>query len=758
MDLFDPQFFGISPRVAETMDPQQRLLLEVSWEGLENAGIAATRLAGTRTGVFIGISSNDYSRLNAGHSLGSDGYSGTGNAFSIAANRLSYLLDLRGPSWAVDTACSSSLVAVHQACQSLSQKECDLALAGGVNLMLSPELTITFSQARMLAADGRCKAFDADANGYVRGEGCGIVVLKRLADAVRDGDNVLALIRGSAVNQDGRTNGLTAPNGPAQQMVIREALQNAGVAPSQIGYVEAHGTGTSLGDPIEVNALREVLMTGRARGQSCWIGTVKANIGHLEAAAGIAGLIKVVLSLQHGEIPPHLHLKKLNPLITTDENPLLIPTERQSWPNGKEPRFAGVSSFGFGGTNVHVVLEEAPAGASPPSQPDRPVHVMTLSAKDPAGLRKLSKAYEAHLGSHPELSLADFCFTANTGRAHLSHRLALVVESAAQLRQQLASFAAEQEVSGLHEGHLRGPRAPGIVFLFTGQGSQYPGMGRELYQTQPAFRRTLDRCDDILRPFLQHPLLEVLYPPGVAPSPLSQTAYTQPALFALEFALAELWRSWGIEPAAVIGHSVGEYAAACVAGVFSLDDALQLMAQRAALMQALPPIGQMAAVSASEDRVAAAIEPFGTALAIAAVNSPVNTVISGQRQAIQDVCAQLQAQGIPSKLLDVSHAFHSPLMDPVLAPFDRLAHSLSFSPQSSTSSPISPANLPPLISSPLNTGTRHLRHTVRFHAGIQSLLDQGFKFFLEIGPHPTLLTLTQQSAPDAGPHLPPLPA
>ncbi len=419
VDRFDTQFFGISPREAASMDPQQRLLLEVSWEALENAGLAAETLSGSPTGVFIGISGADYGRLQFERSENVSSYAGTGNALSIAANRLSYLLDLRGPSAAVDTACSSSLFAMHQACQSLRQAECDLALAGGVNLILDQHISILFSRAGMLAADGRCKTFSADADGYVRGEGAAIVVLKRLSDAIADGDNVLAIIRGSAVNQDGRSNGLTAPNGPAQQSVITKALENAGVPPARISYVEAHGTGTSLGDPIEVNALKEVLMNGRLPEQPCWIGSVKTNIGHLEGAAGIAGLIKVVLAMQHKEIPPHLHFTKLNPEILIEGTPISIPVQGRQWPEGKYPRLAGISSFGFGGTNAHAIVEEAPEPDPVEAAVDRPVHLLTLSAKTPEALKSLAKRYEHYLSANRQAVLSDICFTANTGRSHL---------------------------------------------------------------------------------------------------------------------------------------------------------------------------------------------------------------------------------------------------------------------------------------------------------------------------------------------------
>ncbi len=609
VDQFDPHFFGIAPREAQRMDPQQRLLLEVAWEALENAGIAQDKLAGSQTGAFIGISSSDYSRLAFSDSASIDAYTGTGNALSIAANRLSYVLDLRGPSLAVDTACSSSLVAVHLACQSLHNRECNLAIAGGVNLILSPELTITFSQARMMAADGRCKTFSADADGYVRGEGCGLVVLKRLSDALRDGDNIQALIRGSAINQDGRSNGLTAPNGSSQQAVIHQALENAGVEPAQISLVEAHGTATSLGDPIEVQSLKAVLMQGRSPDQPCWIGSVKTNIGHLEAAAGIASLIKVVLSLQHQEIPPHLHLKQLNPYISLEGTTLSIPTERQSWSAGTERRLAGVSSSGFGGTNCHVILAEAPAPTLGVSDRSRPLHLLTLRAKSEKALLTLARCYEEFLTDHPTASLADVCFTANTGRSHFDHRLAIITESTVQLREKLAAFAAGKQTAGLSSGQVQGRKRPLLVFLFASEGSQYVGMGRQLYEQAPTFRQTLDNANEILRPYLEKPLLEVLYPSegeqgdkGTRgqgeivqtdslvvnlsfPNLLDQHVYAQTALFALEYALVELWKSWGIEPSVVMGDGVGEYVAACVAGVFSWEDGLKLIAARARLMQ-----------------------------------------------------------------------------------------------------------------------------------------------------------------------------
>jgi len=761
-DLFDPQFFGISPREAESMDPQQRLLLEVTWEALEHAGQAPERLAGTLTGVFVGISTNDYARTQFDHPASVNIYSGTGTALSMAANRLSYFLDTRGPSWAVDTACSSSLVALHHACTSLRRRESDLALVGGVNLILSPELTIAFSQTRLMAADGRCKTFDAGADGYVRAEGCAVVVVKRLSDALADGDNILALIRGSAVNHNGRSNGITAPNGPSQEAVIRRALENAGVQPSRIIYVEAHGTGTALGDPIEFHALKNVLTEGRCAEKPCWVGSVKTNIGHLEAAAGLAGLIKVVLSLKHGQIPPNLHLKEINPRIALKESPMKIPLALQQWPKREGPRLAGVSSFGFGGTNAHVVLEEAPSGKkersteegkeeSPP-QEDRPLHLFTLSAKTEKALKELAGRYENHLGSHPALSIGDVCFTAAAGRSHFDRRVAIAADSTAAIRRQLAVLVSGQRTGGVSSEQSSQGKTPKIAFLFTGQGSQYVGMGRQLYETQPTFRLAMDRCDEILAPCLKGSLLRILYPDEAQSKPmagrLEETAYTQPALFALEYCLAALWESWGIRPSVVMGHSVGEYVAACVAGVFSLEDGLKLVAERGRLMQTLPWPGEMVALFCNEARVRTALEPHASDVSIAAVNGPEHIVISGRKEAARAVASRLRAEGVETIRLNVSHAFHSPLMAPMLEDFSRAAAQASYGPPrvgliSNVTGKLASAQ----IATP-GYWTDHIRRPVRFMDSMETLHGLDCEVFLEVGPHPVLLGMARYCGPE----------
>ncbi|MCZ8241041.1 MAG: amino acid adenylation domain-containing protein [Microcystis sp. LE19-131.1A] len=764
VDQFDPQFFRISPLEANYLDPQQRLLLEVAWESLENAGIVPETLAGSQSGVFIGIGGSDYRHLTYHNLSNLTGYAGTGNSTSIAANRLSYVFDLRGPSLAVDTACSSSLVAVHLACQSLQHQESNLCLVGGVNLILSPETTVVFSQARMMAPDSRCKTFDAKADGYVRSEGCGVVVLKRLRDAIQDGDRVLAVIEGSAVNQDGLSNGLTAPNGPAQQAVIRQALANARVKPAQISYVEAHGTGTELGDPIEVKSLKAVLSEGRSLDQTCWLGSVKTNIGHLEAAAGIAGLIKVVLCLQHQEIPPNLHFKTLNPYISLAETAFAIPTQSQPWQikpnssaeNGVERRLAGISSFGFGGTNSHLILSEAPVTVKNNQQNgqkliERPWHLLTLSAKNEEALKALVRCYQKYLADHHEIPLADVCFTANSRRSHFNHRLGVVARDRLEMLQKIENFSNQERMR--EPKSINKKKKPKIVFLFAGQGSQYVGMGRQLYETQPVFRQTLDRCAEILRPHLDQPLLEILYPADpeaeTASFYLEQTAYTQPTLFAFEYALAQLWRSWGIEPAAVIGHSVGEYVAATVAGALSLEDGLTLIAKRAKLMQSLPKEGTMIAVFAAEERVKATIEPYTNDVAIAAINGPENFVISGKAPIIAEIIIHLTAAGIEVRPLKVSHAFHSHLLEPILDSLEQEAAAISYQPlQIPLVVNLTGEVLPEGATIDARYWRNHARNPVQFYGSIQTLIEQKFSLFLEVSPKPTLSRLGQQCCPE----------
>ena len=609
VDKFDPEFFGISPREAVSMDPQQRLLLEVAWESLENAGQAPHKLFGSLTGVFIGIAGFDYfqHQIQQVDQSSIDAYYATGSTHSVASGRLSYVLGLRGPSISLDTACSSSLVAMHQACQGLRNRDCHLALAGGVNIILRPELHINFSKAHVLAADGRCKAFDSRADGFVRSEGCGIVVLKRLSDALQDGDTIFAVIRGTAVNQDGRSSGLTAPNGPSQQDVIRKALANAGVAPSQVQYVESHGTGTALGDPIEVQALAAVMSENRPKSEPLVIGSVKTNLGHLETAAGVAGLIKVLLALQHQQIPPHLHVRKLNPHISWDDLPVTVATAGMPWPSGSRKRIAGVSSFGLSGTNAHIIVEEAPAQEAVQKNEKRPQHLLTLSAQVETALEDHIVRLAERLGGQENLAIADVVYSANAGRSHFSHRLALIADTVQQAQEKLAALGRGVQPAGVYRGDCSGGLRPEVVFMFTGQGAQYVGMGRQLYDSQPIFRAALDQCAEYLRPYLDRPLHEILYPGDSSSSLLHATANTQPALFALEYALAQLWRSWGIEPAAVIGHSVGEYVAACLAGVFDLQDGLRLIAERGRMMQKLPAKGMMAAVFADKDQVHEAI-------------------------------------------------------------------------------------------------------------------------------------------------------
>ena len=757
-DRFDAGFFRISPSEAAALDPQHRLLLETSWEALEHAGLVPGALSTTRTGVFVGIGPSEYAMQQPDGGLGrSNVYSGTGTGTSFAAGRLSHVLGLQGPSVALDTACSSSLVALHLACQSLRAHECDVALSGGVQLLLSPETFVYLCALGALSPDGRCKTFSAEADGYGRGEGCGMVVLKRLPDAEADGDRVLALIRGSAIKHDGHSSALTAPNGSSQRKVIREALESAGLEPPDVQYVESHGTGTPLGDPIEVGALAEVYGEGRGRNAPLLLSALKTNIGHLESAAGIAGVIKAVVALQHARIPASLHARRLNPRIAWEQLPVVVASKAEPWPATGGPRRAAVSAFGMSGTNAHAILEQAPecpAGSLAPMTTAASQQLVLVSGRDGDALRdQVQRLRDACTGR--SWQLADLAFSLATTRTHFPERLALLVESLDDLSGRLDAFSAGNVSAGSGfamrtQAHAAGHG--GVAFLFTGQGSQYAGMGEALYASEPAFRAALDRCAHIAEPLLERPLLSVMHPGkgrvdalSSHPSSIDDTAYTQVALFALEYALSELWTSWGVHPSLVLGHSIGELAAACVAGVFSLEDGVRLVAARGRLMQALPRDGAMFAVGASETQARQALAGHEATVALAAVNGPADTVISGLERDVCDVAAVLARQGAKVKRLTVSHAFHSPLMEPMLAAFREAAEAVDYRTPTL-----------PLIS---NVSGRvagdevataaywieHLRSCVRFADGLQAARQQGMDTYVEIGPQPTLVAMAVRS-------------
>ena len=743
VDRFDAAFFGITPREAERIDPQQRLLLELTWEALEHAAIAPNGLSGQAAGVFVGMSGGDYLQLQLqqGAAADIDAYLASGGSPAVAAGRIAYTLGLQGPAITLDTACSSSLSAVHLACQSLRDGECTLALAAGVSLMLMPELSVNFAKARMMAPDGRCKTFDAAADGYVRSEGCGVVVLKRLSDAQAAGDRILAVVRGSAINQDGRSSGLTVPNGPAQEAVMRAALSRANLRPADVDYVEAHGTGTALGDPIELRALGAVFAE-RSNAQPLVVASVKTNLGHLEAAAGITGLIKVVLAMGHGEIPAHLHLQQLTPHVPWSSLPLAVPTSSQPWPTREGRRVAGVSSFGFSGTNAHVTVASAPEPTAREfAEPAR--SLLSLSAKTPEALRALVTNTVAFFDAHPDANLAAICDTAGRGRAHFGHRLALVAESHIQARTALSAWLGGQP-SQIKVGASVSAAPPEVAFLFTGQGSQYVGMGLSLYEQAPVFRASLDRCAELLQAHLPQPLLDVMFGRRALGHLLDQTQFTQPALFALEFALSELWRSWGVLPTIVLGHSLGEYVAACVAGMISLEDALRLVAERGRLMQALPPVGGMLAVFASEAQLAGWLEQPAGVLAVAALNGPEHTVLSGPSEAIAQLLTVLEREGIQARTLAASHAFHSSSMDPMLGAFETaLGQAALREPELTVISNLT-GRVATAESRQAQYWRRHAREPVRFEQSIQTAWALGARVFVEIGPSPVLLGMASR--------------
>lgn len=742
IERFDRNFFQLSIRETMRMDPAHRLLLECSWESFEDAGVVPASLEESNTGVFIGISGSDYAQLQFGDEAQADAYAGIGSALTNAASRISHFLNLRGPALAVDTACSSSLSSVHMACNSIRSGECSMALAGGVNILLSPVVTMSLTKAGMMAPDGRCKTFDSRANGYVRSEGVGLVLLKPLSQAVSDGDSIYAVIRGSASNQDGKSSGISAPNGEAQQKVVLAACENAGVAPGELNYVEAHGTGTALGDPIEVNALGEVLKIGAEPNTFCALGSVKTNIGHAESAAGIASLIKASLILKHRQIPPSLHFEEPNPLIPFDQYRVRVQTELGSLPTLSRPALIGVNSFGVGGTNVHLVMEEHAAGtpdtAGQPtdSESQRPF-ILPVTARSIASVNGYAQILAGYLQNGEGVnSLLDVYHTLTQRRAHLDHRLAAVGADVAELAEVLEAYVS----TGHHDNTVYGyaPEdtggAPKLAFVYSGQGSQWWAMGRQLFEKEPGYREFIERCDKELKPHTGWSLVDVLLAKQ-GESVLNETQYAQPAIFALQCGITEVLRAWGIQPDAIVGHSIGEISAAYVAGALDFSDACKLVAVRAGLMQQATGAGRMASIQMERDALEAELESYSDTLNIAAINSPDTIVVAGDTDAMENLLDKLHDQGVIAVTLPVNYAFHSQQMEPYKR---QLVEAL-------TSIKPRPPKIP-LVSTVTGQWCSeslldakywgdNLREKVMFAQAIETLAADDTAVFLEIGPH-----------------------
>ncbi|MFN6470963.1 MAG: beta-ketoacyl synthase N-terminal-like domain-containing protein [Nostoc sp. SerVER01] len=740
-ELFDAAFFGFNPRDAEMTDPQHRIFLECAWEALENAGYNSETYNGS-IGVFAGSNLsgyllNIYFNQNIRNSIDE-------HQLTIAADkdylatRTSYKLNLTGPSYAVQTACSTSLVAVHLACQSLLNGECDIALVGGVSIGASRKAGYLYKEGGIKSPDGHCRAFDAKAQGTVSGEGIGIVVLKRLEDTLNDGDFIHAVIKGSAINNDGSNKvSYTAPRIEGQAKVIKTAQFVAEIEPQTITYIEAHGTGTSLGDPIEIAALTQAFQSSTKKKNFCAIASLKTNIGHLDAAAGVAGLIKTVLALKHKQIPPSLHFEEPNPQIDFANSPFYVNNKLSEWKAEKYPRRAGVSSFGIGGTNAHVILEEAPIFATQGSV-SRPWQLLAISAKTPTALESATTNIANYLAQHPQINLADVAYTLQVGRRNFNHRRVLLCQNIPDAIKILTAPDKQGVFSNCSE-----TRNHPIVFMFPGQGAQYVNMGRELYATESIFRQQVDDCCEFLKPHLKLNLKDILYPTTleITKEKLQQTSLTQPALFVIEYALAKLWMSWGVHPQAMIGHSIGEYVAACISGVFSLEEALTLVAIRGQLMQKLEA-GSMLSVSISAQE----IQPMlGSELSLAASNAPSLCVVSGATDAIETLQNHLTEQGIDCRRLHTSHAFHSQMMEPILELFVRHVKEVNLkSPQIPFVSNVTGTWITAEQATDPDYWARHLRQAVLFNEGIAELLQQPERIFLEIGPGRTLTTLAKR--------------
>ena len=728
------------------MDPQQRLLLEVAWEGLEDAGQTPEHLSRSKAGVFIGLWLNDYESRMFADPASTDFYMTTGSGRYSASGRISYFLDLQGPSITVDTACSSSLVAVNLACQSLWSNQCSVALAGGANVILQPQISIAYSQSRMMAPDGRCKFGDAQADGYVRSEGAGLVVLKRLSQAIADGNPIYAVIRGGAVNNDGRGSGfLATPSQAGQEEMLRSAYENAGIDPGQVQYVEAHGTGTRAGDPIELGALGRVVGANRSPGQLCLVGSVKTNLGHTEGAAGIAGLIKVALALKHGVIPPSLHLSEFNPSIAWQELNLTIPKVLTPWATNTEA-VAGVSAFGITGTNAHIILGEAPKiDSKQAAQNSIATYLLPLSAYTPEALNASVESFLSFLTNETAPSLNDLCYTAGCRRAQHSERLAVVVTSRQELTEQLSAFLT-QDSSSIPSQNKIDEQAK-VVFVFPGQGAQWLGMGRKLLEQNQVFRESLLQCKNAIQPWVDWSLLEQLKLNDDSPAyRLNEISVIQPVLFALEVAFASVWRSWGIEPSAVIGHSMGEVAAAYVSGALSLNDAARVICKRSQLMQRTSGKGAMAVIGLPFPEVENLLKGVDDKLSIAVQNSPKSTVVSGDPATLETLMGQLRNQEIFCRLINVDVASHSPQMDP-LQP--ELIQSLQgIQPRAATIAFYSTVTQNICAGQSLDAEYwgKNLRQPVRFSDTVRRLLEDDHVIFIELSPHPILLSSIEETA------------
>ena len=741
IDRFDAQFFGISPREAASADPQQRLLLEVAYEAIEDAALTLASLEGKRAGVYVGISSFDYSSLQHNNRAGIDAYTNLGSALCFAANRISYFFNLVGPSLAVDTACSSSLVAVHLACRSIWNDECELAFAAGVNALLWPETSIGFSKASMLSPDGRCKSFDARANGYVRGEGVGVVILKPLARALADRDRIYALVRATSVNQDGRTDGITVPNRASQEANLRAALRLASIAPESVQYVEAHGTGTSVGDPIEAAALGAVYGRAKKPEDHCVIGSIKSNLGHLEAGSGIAGLIKAALCLRHRQIPASLHFENPNPKIAFEDLRLRVAQGLESWPGtyGQPPR-AGVNSFGAGGTNGHVILE-APPEADMTVRPhgevdDGRAWMLPLSARSAPALLDLAQSYLGSLHGECGLrnaTLRDICFSAATKRSHHERRLAFVAHDVAELTEQLQTLLRGGDSSG---GHTFG-HSPRPVFVCSGMGQQWWAMGCELLAKEPVYRRVFEEVDELYHRLAGWSLIDKLRADENS-SEIQQTHIAQPAIFVTQVGLAALWRSWGIAPAAVFGHSAGEVAAAYIAGALSLEDAVLVMFHRSRLLRRTAGQGTMLAAGIPREEAERLVKWHKAAISIAAINSPLSVTLSGEALILAEIDKTLNAAGLFSRALQVEVPFHSPKVEQLQTELVECLRDIR--PRRASTPFFSTVTGTALEGSELDAGYwyRNARQPVLFQDSMGEVITAGHRLFIEIGAHPIL--------------------